>query len=82
MSRRLAIGKLGKGHAEELVPAGELLHPLVAAVAPDQPPKSVRRQMVHELNEHGASLVHWPLLSSGVAHDARDEPRAQVDDCS
>ncbi len=58
VAQTLAIGKLGEGHAEDLVPAGELFHPLVADVAPDQPPKSVPRQMVHELNEHGVSLVH------------------------
>jgi hypothetical protein len=42
----------------------------------------VPRQVVHELSENGASLVHLPLLFPGVAQDGWDALRVQVDDSS
>lgn len=82
VAQTLAVGELRKGHAEELVPAGEALHSTVAVAPPDQPPERVPRQVVHELSENGASLVHLPLLLPGVAQDAGHVLRVQVDDSS
>ena len=58
VAQALAESQLGERHAQELVEAGEGLHPVVAAVAPHAAAKGLRRQVVHELREHESARMH------------------------
>jgi hypothetical protein len=69
----LAIRELREGHAEKLIPAGEVAYPLVAAVAPDQSTEGVPGHVIHELHEHRPSLEHSWLLWLGCDRMAWQE---------
>jgi len=58
------VGQLGKGHAEELVPAGENLYLVVSIVAFYALPKFVHGNKVHQLGEYGSTRVHQPSPSA------------------
>ncbi len=60
----LPAGQLGEGHAQVLVPAGEVLDLVVAVVALDAGAKRVGRQEVHKLREDRPSGVHPPSPSA------------------
>lgn len=66
VSEALPKRQLSEDHADELMPAREAPHSMVAAVALDQPVKGVPGQVVHELGEDELSLVH-PRLPFEVA---------------
>jgi len=81
MSLRLSwVRELREGHAEKLIPAGEVAYPLVAAVATDQSTEGVPGHVVHELHEHRPSLEHSWLLWLGVRQDGLAGNGVQVDD--
>jgi hypothetical protein len=56
----LPEGQLGKGHAEELVPAREALDLVVSLVAVDALAELVRGNEVHQLGEDRFASVHGP----------------------
>ena len=60
-------GQLGEGHAEELVPAGERLGPMIAAISGNALAELVDRQVLDELREDGPSAVH--VASKEAQHD-------------
>jgi len=66
ISQTLSIRQLGKGHAEELVPAGEALDLVVAVVSLYALSKIVNRYEVHQLGEHDTTRVHQPSPSAGM----------------
>ena len=57
-----AESQLGKGHAEELIPAGKLQSPGVGNMSMDQAIEMLRVNLIEELGEDGASLVHGPRV--------------------
>lgn len=58
IAQALASAELGEGHAEKLIEAGEALHVAIPVVALHGPTKRTQRQVIHELCEHEATLVH------------------------
>jgi hypothetical protein len=58
ISQALAIGELGEGHAQKLIPAGEAAQPVIAAVARDTPAELPIRKEGDQLREHRAAKVH------------------------
>lgn len=65
VAQALAIGELGEGHAEELVPAGEAAHAVITAVVVYTALEGPVRSILHQLGEEGATLVHRCLLWEG-----------------
>lgn len=61
ISETLAVGQLRKGHAAELIRAGEVMDLVIAAVALHARAECVPGQDVHHLSEHRASGVHEPF---------------------
>src|SRR6202521_1338555 len=57
-----AIGELGEGHRQILVPAGKVLRVAVSAIAGDAFLKYLVGEMVNQLRKHGAARVHPALL--------------------
>ena len=49
VAQALAVGKLGEGHAEELVEAGKGLDVAVAVITPDAAAEAMHGQVGHEL---------------------------------
>jgi hypothetical protein len=80
VSKPLAVGELGEGHAEELIPAAEAADPSVAFVAADDPAELPAGEMLDELRENRASFVHSWLLAQGSRQDAPSETAAQIAD--
>jgi hypothetical protein len=64
ISQTLAIGELGEGHAQELVPTGEAAQSLIAVVARHAPPELPVGKEGDQLRKHRAAKVHasWCLL--------------------
>ena len=60
VAQALAVAELGKRHAAKLIRATEIAHPMIAAVALDDAPESLPRQMIHQLREHQFADVHAP----------------------
>ena len=60
ISETFAIGELGKGHAEELIPAGKGFDLVVALVALDTFLKFVLGKELHQLGENGFPNIHMP----------------------
>jgi len=58
VAQALAVGQLRKRHAAELARATEFAHPTIAAVALDDAPEGLPRQMLHQLREHQLAYVH------------------------
>ena len=52
IAQTLAIGELGKGQAEKLVPAGKAADFVVAAITIHATAKLVCRNEIHQLREH------------------------------
>lgn len=65
VAQALPPGQLGKGQAEELIPAGERADAVVALIAGDAAGEQVVRDMVHQLGEYGAAFVHGLRLRMG-----------------
>ena len=65
VAQALPPGQLGKGQAEELIPAGERADAVVALIAGDAAGEQVVRDMVHQLGENGAAFVHGQRLRVG-----------------
>jgi hypothetical protein len=82
VAQALAVGQLREDHREELVPAGEVAHPMIATIALDQAPEGVARQVIEELGEHRASLVHERLLAESSAQARSPRAGVQVGDSS
>src|SRR5690606_18375895 len=57
VAQALAVGQLGKGHAQQLVPARESPRATVAVVTSHASAEVVNGQMIDELSEEGASAV-------------------------
>ena len=66
VSQTLAIGELGEGHAQELIPAGEAPQPVIAAVARDASAKLSIGKESDQLREHDAAKVHPSWWQSWV----------------
>ena len=64
----LAIGELGEGHRQILIPAGEVLRVPVATIAGHALLKLLVGQMLDQLRKHGAARVHPPLSSLPPPH--------------
>jgi hypothetical protein len=62
VAQTLAPGELGKGHAQKLIQTGKALGVPIAVILAHQPPKRVQRQMLHELGEDIATLMHGGSL--------------------
>ena len=65
--KAFAIGKLGEGHAQELVPTCKGFDLVISLVPLDAMPEFVSRQEVHELSENGFSSIHEPFPSSELS---------------
>ena len=65
----LAVGQLGKGHAEILFEAGELLDLEVALVAVDALMENMERKMLHYLRENELAGVHGLTLRTLLCED-------------
>jgi len=63
IAEAFAIGELGEGHAEELIPAGEGLDFVVTLVAFDALAEFVDGKKIQELRENGFAKVHKPSPS-------------------
>ena len=61
VAQRLACRQLRKGHREELVQTGEVLHFVIAAMRCHAAAERGNRQMGHDLREHEHSLMHGSL---------------------
>jgi len=59
MSRRdCAVGQLGKGHGEELIPTGEVFDLVLAPMVGHTAAKRAQWQVEHELRKYELALVH------------------------
>jgi hypothetical protein len=58
VAQALAIGQLGKGHAEILLEAGKALDLALPAIARDASAKRRQRHMLRDLREHQLASVH------------------------
>ena len=61
VARSLASGQLGKVHRPKLLGAGQRSHALIAAMPGRDRMKSLPRQKIHDLDEHGLAGVHGSL---------------------
>src|SRR5205085_6649872 len=61
VAQTFAIGQLGKGHGQVLVPAGEASQPEVALITLDATTKLPVGKKADQLREDGAALIHEPL---------------------
>jgi len=66
VSEAFAIGELGKGQAEKLVPARKALDLVVAVVALYALAKLVDGEEIHQLRENSPTSIHQPSPSAGV----------------
>ncbi len=64
VAKTFAIGKLGKGHAQKLIVAGEFPHPVISLMTLNTPVEFVLGQEVEDLREDDPSGMHRPLLST------------------
>ncbi len=62
VAQTLAIGELGEGHRQILIPAGEVLRVAVSTIAGHAFLKLLVGKMLDQLGKHGAARVH-PALS-------------------
>ena len=69
ISQALAIRKLGKGHAEILFEAGELLDLEVAVVTVDALMEVLEWKMLHYLRENELAGVHGLTLRTLLCED-------------
>jgi hypothetical protein len=58
VSKALAIGQLGEGHGEKLIPTSEALRVSVPIETLNAPAELVVRKKLHDLSKYGLSLVH------------------------
>jgi hypothetical protein len=78
VAQALAKGDLREDHRQELVPTGEAPNPVIAPIPLDQTAERVPRQMVEQLGEHGASLVHgqsWLKFKPGSHREGPSSSR-------
>jgi len=68
VAQAFAVGQLGEGHGEKLLPAREAANPAIPFVAKRATAKFSIRKMADQLRKDGAALVHAPL--SAVAEAA------------
>ena len=61
IAEAFAVGQLGEGRREELIPAGEAALAPVAVVAGHTAPELAIRKEVDQLREYGAAQIHEPL---------------------
>jgi hypothetical protein len=73
IAKALAAGQLRKGHAQELIETGKALDVVMSLVAPDCGPKSIERQVIHELGKDESTLMHGAAPRGGTARIARIE---------
>ena len=62
VAQALAIGELGEGHRQILIPAGEVLCVVVPTITSDALVKFLVGQMLDQLRKYGAARVHPALL--------------------
>ena len=58
VAKAVAIGQLGKGHGQKLVPARQSSHTAIAVVSLNAAAKFVVRDELHDLGKNGLSLIH------------------------
>ena len=73
------VRELRKGHRQELVPVAEATSTEPAGVPAHAAAEGFNRNEVHELGEHGAPLVHLPLLGGRKRHDGPAAVLFQID---
>ena len=61
IAEAFAVGQLGEGHREELIPAGEAARAPLAIVAGHTAPELAIRKKADQLREYGAAQIHEPL---------------------
>src|SRR3989304_2284251 len=61
VAKTLAIGQLGEGHCQKLIPAREALEIVVASITGDAFLKLLVWKMLHQLSKNGASKIHASL---------------------
>ena len=61
VAQALPVGKLGEGHAQELIETIEAADVEIAAILRDQSAKGVPRCVLHDLREHELASVHRHL---------------------
>src|SRR6266536_260130 len=61
VAQTLAIGQLGEGHRQILIPTGEAAQPQVALITLDAATKLAVGEKADQLREDGAPLIHEPL---------------------
>ena len=61
VAQTFAIGQLGEGHRQILVPAGEASQPEVALITLDATTELPVGKKADQLREDGAALIHEPL---------------------
>ena len=64
VAQAVPVGQLSKGHAQELIEAGELARAIVASVLADAAVEIALRQEGHELGEQKLPGVHRQVLST------------------
>jgi hypothetical protein len=62
VAERVAVTELGKGHAQELAPAGEVPDPFVALVTLDTLVELVARQNMNQLGKDALARIHLGYL--------------------
>jgi hypothetical protein len=75
----VSAGQLSKGHAQELIEAGELPDTVVAFVLPHAAIEIALGQRVHELREKILPGVHRQGLSTGFCGKVYEFPRGKVE---
>src|ERR1035441_9640380 len=61
VAQTFAIGQLGEGHRQILIPAGETSQPEVALITSDATTELPVGKKADQLREDGAALIHEPL---------------------
>jgi len=82
VAQRLAVGKLSKGHGQELIHAGEVLDLVIATVSGHASTESAQWQKRHELRKNKLDLVHrGPLSANAKDHKSwnRSSNRGQTE---
>ena len=74
VAKAFAIGQLGEGHCQQLIPTRERAHTLVAVVARDAAVEFVVRQEAYELSKYGSSLVQMHSPSRLISKDNGTKP--------
>ena len=71
VAQTLPVGKLGEGHAQELIETAEAADVEIAVILRDQAAKGVPRCVLHHLREHVLASVHryLPGESGKTAQD-------------